>query len=319
MNTALLLMTALVLASPAQGQRPHPPPAPGRLPEITSEGEGDFHDLVFAVAGVTRAADGSEEVTAVGAHKGRPVRFQAVVAPTWEHGQVADRRTYSGVVTLRSLGADSDALVRIIDTLYGAKVMPKRMAPAVPFAAISLKGNPLELAAGEVALKLFFESESEERYAELYLNIDLARSRVELREKDEGYRGPVVRALSLGPEAALPAGQGPAEPERWLGVFPQLPGARRLCGQQVLGQSQGRRVEISFTVYASKGAATDAVQFYAKAHGLPRQPGQQVLKVTLANGHKILTVGPASAERPDCGVPPAPEERTILVVSEKVP
>jgi hypothetical protein len=117
----------------------------------------------------------------------------------------------------------------------------------------------------------------------------------------------------------LLAVRGPAKPERWLGVFPKLPGARRLCGQHVLGKSQGKRVEISFTVYASRRAATDVVEFYAKAHSLPREPGQQAISVTLANGRKILAVGPVSAERPDCGVQPAPEERTIIVVSEKVP
>jgi hypothetical protein len=113
--------------------------------------------------------------------------------------------------------------------------------------------------------------------------------------------------------------RGAAEPERWLGVFPQLPGARRLCDQHVLGQSDGKRAEISFTLYGSSRAPADAANFYAKAHNLPWQPGQQTIIVTLANGHKTLAVHPVSAPHPECGIKPGSGDRTIVVVSEKVP
>ena len=125
---------------------------------------------------------------------------------------------------------------------------------------------------------------------------------------------PLVAATLL-----LLAVRGVAEPEQWLGVFPKLPTARRLCDQHVLGQSDGKRVEISFTLYASSRAPAEAVRFYAKFHNLPWRPGQQTIIVTLANGHKTLAVHPAAAVHPECGVTPASAERTIIVVSEKVP
>jgi hypothetical protein len=155
---------------------------------------------VFELDSVTRAADGSQEVTAVGTHEGQPVRFQASLSPTWKEGRFVKRASYAGVVTIRSLGAESDALVRVMDTLYEAKVQPTTMVKAAQFAAITLNGNPSKLSDGEVAIKLFFESESEDRYAELYLNIDAPKHRVELHEKDEAYRAPVIRALSLAPQ-----------------------------------------------------------------------------------------------------------------------
>jgi hypothetical protein len=46
-----------------------------------------------------------------------------------------------------------------------------------------------------VKIKLFFESDDEDRYGELFTNVELAARRLEVREKDEGYRLPVVRAL----------------------------------------------------------------------------------------------------------------------------
>jgi len=44
--------------------------------------------------------------------------------------------------------------------------------------------------------KLFFESEEDDRYAELYLNIDVAGARIELNEKDDDYRKALVLALA---------------------------------------------------------------------------------------------------------------------------
>ena len=64
------------------------------------------------------------------------------------------------------------------------------------FAAIALAGHPPAVAGEPVKIKLFFEADFDERYAEVYLNIDLTRSRVELHEKDPDYRRPLVRALT---------------------------------------------------------------------------------------------------------------------------
>jgi hypothetical protein len=117
----------------------------------------------------------------------------------------------------------------------------------------------------------------------------------------------------------LLAGPGSAGPERWLDVFAQLPGAHRLCSQQVLGQSEGKRMEIAFTLYGSSRDPAEAARFYAKAYGLPWVPGQQSITVSLADGRKILAVHPMSASHPDCGVKPASSDRTAVVVSEKTP
>jgi hypothetical protein len=182
------------------GEPGTPPPAIASPPEITSKGPGgEFtsRDLTFRLAELTRAADGSQEVTAIGMHRGQPVRFLAVLPPAWSEGRrIADRQLYTGSVTIRSLGSESDALVRALDAVYEAHLQPTTMVDAVEFAAISLKGDPSHLAGGDVRLKLFFEDDRQERYAELYLNIDTSKRQVELAEKDEYYRRPIVRALA---------------------------------------------------------------------------------------------------------------------------
>ena len=69
------------------------------------------------------------------------------------------------------------------------------MAPVIAFSAIALRGNPADLSGGPVKMKLFFESEDEAHYAEVYTNIHLAQRLAEFREKDNGYRAPLLRAL----------------------------------------------------------------------------------------------------------------------------
>src|SRR5712671_386466 len=96
----------------------------------------------------------------------------------------------------RSVGPTSDAFVRVLDEVYGTKTKPKAMARDTTFAAISLGGDPRDLAKGPVQMKLFYEATDQDSYAELFTNIDSRLRRVEIREKDEEYRSPIVRALS---------------------------------------------------------------------------------------------------------------------------
>ena len=62
----------------------------------------------------------------------------------------------------------SDELVKAMDSIYQTNLHPNSMRPA----------------------------DKEELYAELYLNIDWASSRVHLNEKDPDYRTAVIHALA---------------------------------------------------------------------------------------------------------------------------
>lgn len=45
-------------------------------------------------------------------------------------------------------------------------------------------------------LKLFFEEDNEDLYSELYLNINTETKEIELHEKDEEYRVPIIKVLT---------------------------------------------------------------------------------------------------------------------------
>ncbi len=168
------------------------------LPEITSESEEGLVDLVFRVQEYKRLADGSQSIKAAGLHRGRKVGFKVVLGPTWKMRQLHNNIPLTisrGSVSYHREGPESDAFVQILDELYLAQQSPKTMAAEAPFTGISLEGDPEELESGLVKIKLFYEKDGEDGYAELYTNIDLATLKLEVREKDEGYRRQVVRAL----------------------------------------------------------------------------------------------------------------------------
>lgn len=167
-------------------------------PEVTSEEEEGFHDLVLYTEEHKRLPDGSQSIHGLGTHKGRKLGLEIVLGPTWQAGSLSKDEplvTYQGIVSYRSTGAESDAFIQELNELYGAKVNPKAMARQTQFTGISLEGDPRDLAKGPVKIKLFFEASKQNDYAELFTNIDLATHRLEVREKDEEYRLPVVRAL----------------------------------------------------------------------------------------------------------------------------
>jgi hypothetical protein len=167
-------------------------------PEITSEEEEGSHDLVFYIQEHKRLPGGSQSIRGSGTHKGRPLGLEIVLGPSWKAGSLGKDiplATYRGIVTYRSIGAEGDAFVQVLNELYGAKVSPKAMARETQFTGISLEGDPRDLTKGPVKIKLFFESGVQDDYAELFTNIELAAHRLEVREKDEEYRSPVVKAL----------------------------------------------------------------------------------------------------------------------------
>jgi len=134
-------------------------------------------------------------------HLGTPVGFAVSLASDWELQVLEDSKLplYWGHAEIVSLGEESDAFLRAIDEVYGTNLNPLKMQEKVSYIAVSLEGDPSQLEHASVKLKLFFESDTEDRDADFYLNIDVKDSSVQFREKDTDYRrGVVLSLLSSG-------------------------------------------------------------------------------------------------------------------------
>jgi hypothetical protein len=167
------------------------------VPEITSETENGFHDLVFRIAKYEHLPDGSRMFRVHGRHKSQSVGLVVVLGTTWRSVSLGAGlpNSFQGAVELRSLGHESDALLNVMDQLYATNQRPTAMKPVTVFTAITLAGDPRDIGPGILKIKLFFEPADESGYAELYLNIDSGAGKVYLNEKDPDYRTPVIQAL----------------------------------------------------------------------------------------------------------------------------
>lgn len=166
-----------------------------KLPEVTSEGEVGFQDLVFLLEEHEQQDNGTQRIRASGTHKGKKVSFEILLSPKWTAGLTRPITAHTGTVTYRTVGTDSDAFLSALDQLYETRMSPKTMTKEIEFNAVTLEGHPGKLTKGPVKIKLFFEPENPDDYLELYTNIDLAACRVEVREKDMEYRPAVIKAL----------------------------------------------------------------------------------------------------------------------------
>lgn len=177
----------------------HASTRPGALaapPELVSRSEEGRCDLVLLVDRCELLPLGSQVLRATAVHGGRRVGLEVVFGPDWREEPLGEQGCYQGMVTWRSVGGESDGLLRVLDELYGTECAPAAMAKLTDFACVSLSGDPRELRNGPVRAKLFFEAEDQEGNAELYVNVDLAANRLEIREKDPDDRAAIVRALT---------------------------------------------------------------------------------------------------------------------------
>lgn len=188
------LLALLTLLGCGPGETSKPAPAV-KLPELVSGKEEDgFVDLTFALDVHVKNPDGSQIFRALALYQGKTVGFTAWLAPNWKESKEGPVPTWSGLVELRSSGPESDLFLTALGELYRTTEKPPSMGGATRAAGIALKGSPTHPEQGEVAIKLFFEAK--DLYAEAFLNIDLPKRQIQLREKDPEYRNPLVRALA---------------------------------------------------------------------------------------------------------------------------
>ncbi len=156
-----------------------------------------FVDIDLPISKTESSFDKPVSIVARGKIKGSVVGFAVDIDSEWAENPIEDTDAsfYWGKAHLRSIGADSDSFSRLLAGLYQLPCAEPRMPARIDVGVVGLANDPRLLKTNPTKMKLFFNVDSEENYAEVFLNIDFKSGVLQFHEKDPEYRIPLLRAL----------------------------------------------------------------------------------------------------------------------------
>jgi len=136
-------------------------------------------------------------------YAGQVVGMDVVIVKNIQGGfdsemKLKGENVYRRGVVFRRTGPESDRLVAALAELYHEKPAI-RMTTEETFTAIALHQGSLDMEREPVKVKIFGRDGDpfdEDAYYESFFNLDLKNGLVYWNEKDQDYRGPLIRALA---------------------------------------------------------------------------------------------------------------------------
>ena len=170
-----------------------------KLEDITSriDQEEGWYDIFLKVTSDIKT-DTSHIYVAKGLYKQKIVGVEIEVSSKIGAGIIDGQPDKSGMVSnavqLKSLGQESDELIKALAELYKLPTDQGFTKEPIVANAFSLNEKPVNLDKNDYyKLKLFFEVNDNNLYSEVFLNINTEKREVEIHEKDEGYRKPIIK------------------------------------------------------------------------------------------------------------------------------
>ena len=175
------------------------------LEEITSRtdtSEG-FSDIFLKITSDLKS-DTAHIYIAKGLYKNKTVGLQFIVKSNMPNGITAEGEMNSkdgfirNAIKIISIGQESDELVKALSELYEIPNKNLFTKTTLVTTAFSLNQTIADLnKPGYYKFKLFFNEDSDEvSYAELFFNINTNEKTIELHEKDNDYRKPLVKVFT---------------------------------------------------------------------------------------------------------------------------
>ncbi len=170
-----------------------------------ADGEQPFCDMTFdlvnhIIAGHRRLFGADERALSGNAMASTPrgeIGFAFKMAPVhlWRQQSNDGLDTAWGCITITSVGEPTNRLLQEYRGWFGVEGDGEAVNTLIA-AAVIIGGSAATFEAEKLHAKLFLHhAEDDATYAEVYLNIDLPASRVELKEKDVEYRAQLVSWL----------------------------------------------------------------------------------------------------------------------------
>jgi hypothetical protein len=160
---------------------------------------GSFVDIDLPISDISEEP-GLVRITARGLADGIEIGLE-VDFPSPRKGQSGPRTLLPlSSAQIRSIGAASDNFVAFLAKRYRLPSLASAMVRSVKASVVGLEGDPGAVLRAPTKTKFFFfDSGPEDRYAEVFLNVDSTRHTLQFHEKDEEYRRPLLLALTKAP------------------------------------------------------------------------------------------------------------------------
>lgn len=173
------------------------------LPVLDQFSEEGFVDCILRIERLTREGD-QYVFDLYASHAGETVgvraRLKAEIGPGLDSEMnLIKEHVYWKGLEVSSLGPESDRFIDALASLYGAGPGPRAMVQSETYTVIALQQEGTDLTCEQVRLKIFGKDADdchEDDYYESFFNVDLPGGFVYWNEKDQDYRGPLLRALA---------------------------------------------------------------------------------------------------------------------------
>lgn len=168
-------------------------------PEAVLGNEDGFVDLSLSIAKYERHKNGVARFLIQNTLDGKKVGFVVELQPTWKAQEIenSDAYFYWGNAEIASTGEDSNAFLNILAKLYGLPSQNVIFVNRVNAQVVGLANDPARIENEPIKMKFFLNPDGpEELYSEVFINVDIKRNALEFNEKDQEYRGALVKALS---------------------------------------------------------------------------------------------------------------------------
>jgi len=171
-----------------------------KIEEITSriDPEEGWSDIFLKITADTKT-DSSHIYIAKGLYKNKTVGLQIEVSSKIGAGIIDGKPDgkagfVANAIQLKSIGQESDELVKRWQELYKQPTNKGFTKQTISATAFSLNEKSVNLDKNDYyKLKLFFAEDDENLYSEIFLNINTDKREIEIHEKDEEYREPIIK------------------------------------------------------------------------------------------------------------------------------
>ena len=176
-----------------------------RLHEIAVEqqnGQGGLTVITLPVVAKTCDNLGGCVVETDGLYKGSATGLTVIFAPGMRASTITDRMATTNIylapagISFVVEGMRGRSMIRLLAAAYEHSAKSTSVPRTITTTAIAFDGNPANIQTQPLKFKIIYPvDKNSPDYFELFVNVDLPNGKVQLSEKDAGYRPALLKAF----------------------------------------------------------------------------------------------------------------------------